>query len=219
MHITVLLAEDHAVVREGFRMLLNSESDIEVVGEASTGREAAAMTGQLRPAVVLMDIAMPQLNGIEAARHILRDFPQTKVLFLSAHRSDAYIEEAIAMGAAGFLTKQASPQMLLSAIRQIKTGSPFLSPCAAGEPDDPQSAPSGKSEHAKLTPREAEVLQLIAEGAANKQIAAELGISIKTVEKHRDHLMHKLDIHETAGLTRYAIHAGVIECSAPMDTA
>jgi DNA-binding NarL/FixJ family response regulator len=217
--ITVLLAEDHAVVRAGVRMLLDSESDIEVVGEATTGREAAALTGLLRPAVILMDIAMPQLNGLEAARHILKDFPQANILFLSAHINEAYIEEALSMGAAGYLSKQAPPQVLVNAIRQIHRGSRFFSTDAAGKPDDPHAAPCGDARHTKLTPREAEVLQLIAEGAANKQIAADLGISIKTVEKHRDHLMRKLDIHETAGLTRYAIDAGIIECSVPMDSA
>ena len=214
--ITVLLAEDHMVVREGFRKLLAAEDDIEVVGEAQTGRQAVALTQKLRPAVVVMDIAMPLLNGLEATRQIRKAIPGTKVLILSAHNDDAYIEQAIAFGAAGYLVKQTSSHDLSRAIREVQNGNTFFSPSIAGRLHN-QKSPNGggplKKKIARLSSREIEVLQLIAEGKANKQTAAELGISIKTVEKHRQNLMAKLNIHEISGLTRYAIAAGIIESS------
>ncbi|MBC8205583.1 MAG: response regulator transcription factor [Kiritimatiellales bacterium] len=217
--ITVLLADDHAVVRKGLRRLLDSECDIKVIGEASTGRQAVAMSRELAPSVILMDIAMPNLNGMEAARQILKKSPETRILFLSAHGCDVYIEKAICMGAAGFLSKQESAQKLFSAIREINNGHTAFSPVIDNEQHPAHDAQQLEHYYLQLTPREAEVLQLVAEGEANKQIAAELDISIKTVEKHRDHLMHKLDIHDTAGLTRYAIETGVIESRAPLDMA
>ena len=216
MRITVLLAEDHTVVREGLRGLLESECDIEVVGEASTGRQAVAMTAELRPAVVVMDIAMPLLNGVEATRQILQADPDVKVLILSAHSEDAYVEAVMALGAAGYLIKQTSAHCLSEAIREVRKGNTFFSPAIARRYKKRHQASldrkgRSRTKVTRLTAREMEVLQLVAEGGANKQIAAELGISIKTVEKHRDHLMQKLDIHDTASLTRYAIAAGIIE--------
>jgi len=214
--ITVLLAEDHMVVREGFRKLLAAEADLEVVGEAQTGRQAVALARKLRPAVVVMDIAMPLLNGLEATRQIRKAIPGTKVLILSAHNDDAYVEQAIAFGAVGFLVKQTSSHDLSRAIREVQNGNTFFSPSIAGRLHN-QKSPNGggplKKKLAHLSSRELEVLQLIAEGKANKQTAAELGISIKTVEKHRQNLMSKLNIHEISGLTRYAIAAGIIESS------
>jgi DNA-binding NarL/FixJ family response regulator len=219
--ITVLLAEDHMVVREGLRRLLEAESDIEVVGEAATGRQAVDMTRKLRPAVVVMDIAMPLLNGLEATRQIRQAVPDAKVLVLSAHSDDAYVERVTALGAVGYLIKQTSAHFLSEAIREVQKGNTFFSPSIAKrlrhrnqKSLDRKGLPKAKV--AGLSSREAEVLQLIAEGEANKQIAAELGISIKTVEKHRDHLMRKLDIHDAASLTRYAIAAGIIECDVPL---
>lgn len=216
--ITVLLADDHQIVREGLRKILETETDIEVVGEASTGRQAVALAKKLNPAVVVMDIAMPLLNGIEATRQIIDAVPETKVLILSAHSDDAYIEKAMAMGASGFLIKQTSSGMLSGAIRELETEKTVFSPSIAKKlRHQQQTVPDRKgtlqTANTHLTPREMEVLQLIAEGEANKQIAAELNISIKTVEKHRDHLMQKLNIHDTAGLTRYAIETGIIESS------
>ena len=214
--ITVLLAEDHMIVREGFRKLLESDNDIEVVGEAQTGRQAVAMTRKLRPAVVVMDIAMPLLNGLEATRQIHKAFPGTKVVILSAHSDDAYVEQAIAIGAVGFLLKQTSSHDLSNAIREAQKGNTFFSPSISKRLHD-QKMPAGngalRKKMARLSSRELEVLQLIAEGKANKETAAELGISIKTVEKHRQNLMAKLNIHEISGLTRYAIGAGIIESS------
>jgi DNA-binding NarL/FixJ family response regulator len=216
--ITVLLADDHQLVREGFRSLLKHEPDIEVVGEAATGREAVQLTRKLRPAVVVMDIAMPLLNGLEATRQIRKDFPDTKVLILSAHSDDAYVEQVTSLGAAGFLLKQDSSHILATAIREVLKGKAFYCPSISKRLQDrsqksaAQRRPSQKSGN-RLSSREREVLQLIAEGKANKQIAAELGVSFKTVDKHRQHLMAKLNIHDTAGLTRYAISSGIIESS------
>jgi DNA-binding NarL/FixJ family response regulator len=214
--ITVLLAEDHMIVREGFRSLLKAESDIEVVGEAQTGRQAVAMAKQLRPAVVVMDIAMPLLNGLEATRQIRKAVPGTKVLMLSAHSDDAYVEQAIAFGAVGFLLKQTSSHDLSRAIREAQNGNKFFSPSIAKRLHDQKSPAQEqplRKRVARLSSRELEVLQLIAEGQPNKQVADELGISIKTVEKHRQSMMQKLNIHDVAGLTRYAIGAGIIESS------
>ena len=216
--ITILLAEDHEIVREGFRNLLGQEADFTVVGEAKNGREAVALVKKLKPAVVLMDIAMPLLNGLEATRQIVKAVPATKVLMLSAHSDDAYIQDATAAGARGFLLKQSTAHMLAEAVREVHNGNTFFSPSVAKrlakrDQKTPDRKGVTKARKTNLTSREMEVLQLIAEGQANKETASELGITIKTVEKHREHLMEKLDIHDTAGLTRYAIGAGIIESS------
>lgn len=216
--ITVLLAEDHTIVREGLRTLLEAEGDIEVVGEAETGRQAVQLSQKLRPAVVVMDIAMPQLNGLEATRQILKVVPSTKVLILSAHSDDAYVEQVIALGAAGYLIKQTSAQVLAKAVREAEKGNTFFSSAIAKRlrnhfEKSRKQAASLEMKGVRLSSREMEVLQLIAEGRANKQVAAELAISVKTVEKHRQRLMEKLNIHDTAGLTRYAISTGIIESS------
>lgn len=216
--ITVLLAEDHTVVREGLRTLLEAEGNIAVVGEAATGRQAVELAKKLRPAVIVMDIAMPLLNGLEATRQILKAVPGAKVLMLSAHSDDAYVEQVMALGAAGYLLKQTSARVLAEAVRAVQKGNTFFSASIARRWHDQheKSLKGGdlrKKEGARLSSREVEVLQLVAEGLANKQVAAELGISVKTVEKHRQSLMAKLSIHDTAGLTRYAISAGIIESS------
>ena len=216
--ITVLMAEDHLIVREGFRGLLKGERDIEIIGEAETGRQAVQLTKKLRPAVVVMDIAMPQLNGLEAARQIMSALPATRIIMLSAHSDDAYVEQATAAGAVGYLIKQTSSQDLCKAIREVHAGRTFFSPSIGKhlKQQYEKSTPSAglsKKRSANLSSREVEVLQLIAEGKPNKETASELGISIKTVEKHRQHLMEKLNIHDTAGLTRFAIATGVIESS------
>lgn len=215
--ITVLLAEDHAIVRQGLCALLHADGRFHIVGEARTGREAVELTRTLRPDIILMDIAMPVLNGLEATRQILAADPAAKIVILSAHSDDAYIERMTTAGVAGFLEKQTSAEILARAMCEVAAGHRFFSPSitrriqARQQPVDRHGMlrPGGN----RLTAREGEVLQLVAEGAANKQIATRLGISIKTVEKHREHLMRKLNIHDTAGLTRYAIAAGVIESS------
>jgi DNA-binding NarL/FixJ family response regulator len=216
--ITVLLAEDHMIVREGLRKMLEYEEDLEVIGEAQDGRQAVSLAGKLCPDVILMDIAMPQLNGLEATRQILKAIPAAKVLMLSAHSDDAYIENATEAGALGFLLKQTSAHEVCQAIREVQKGKTFFSASISRrrgrlQPQSLNRAGASNKKAVHLTSREMEVLQLIAEGKANKETAAELGIGIKTVEKHREHLMEKLDIHDTAGLTRYAIGAGIIESS------
>jgi DNA-binding NarL/FixJ family response regulator len=216
--ITILLAEDHMMVREGFRKMLDLEDDFEVVGEAQDGRRAVALAKKLRPAVVLMDIAMPLLNGLEATRQILKTLPATKVIMLSAHSDDSYVNHASESGAVGFLLKQTSTHDVCQAIREVQKGKTFFSPSISKRrdrlnPPSPDRTGMLKKKISELTSREMEVLQLIAEGKANKETASELGIGIKTVEKHREHLMEKLGIHDTAGLTRYAIGAGIIESS------
>jgi DNA-binding NarL/FixJ family response regulator len=216
--ITVLLADDHIIVREGLKKLLETESDIEVVGEASTGRKAVELAQKLRPDVLVMDIAMPQMNGVEATRQILKAAPDTKILILSAHSDDAYVESVTTLGAAGYLIKQTSAHFLSEAIREVHKGHTYFSPTVAKrfhkrQQDSLDRKGQPNTNAVRLSSRELEVLQLIAEGDANKQIAESLSISIKTVEKHREHLMRKLDIHDTAGLTRYAIETGIIESS------
>lgn len=216
--IAVLIVEDHMFVRQGLKTLLEGEGDIKVVGEAENGRLAVDMTHRLRPDVILMDIGMPQLNGLEATRQILKAYPRTLIILLSAYQDDAYIEKAAALGAAGYLTKESSLDAIAKVIREVYRGRKFLSPEAARSLIHPtHRAPVReeliKKKIAHLTSREIEVLQLVAEGLANKQVAAALSISIKTVGNHRQHLMEKLGIHDTAGLTRYAIASGIIESS------
>jgi two-component system, NarL family, nitrate/nitrite response regulator NarL len=216
--ITILLAEDHMIVREGFRKMLELENDLQVVGEAQDGRQAVALARKLKPDVVLMDIAMPLLNGLEATRQVLKTNAAIKVLMLSAHSDDAYVKNATDSGAVGFLLKQTSAHEVCRAIREVHQGKTFFTPSISRHFDrlnaqSPERTGNSQKKVATLTSREMEVLQLIAEGKANKESAAELGIGIKTVEKHREHLMEKLDIHDTAGLTRYAIGAGIIESS------
>ena len=217
-HIAVLLAEDHAIVRQGLRTLLETEKDIKVVGEAKNGRLAVEMAKELRPAIIVMDVAMPLLNGLEATRQILKILPTTKIILLSAHGEDEYIEQALELGVSGYLIKQSSSDVLQKAIREVLKGKQFFSPSIERRFKEQKQKLSdqGGSEIKKrvdLSSREVEVLQLIAESKANKEIADELSISIKTVEKHRQHLMEKLNIHNTAGLTRYAISKGIVESS------
>jgi DNA-binding NarL/FixJ family response regulator len=217
--ITILLAEDHVIVREGLKALLKSESDIEIIGEAGDGRTTVQLATELRPDVIVMDIAMPLMNGIEATRQILHQQPDAKILILSAHSDDAYVEQVIALGAKGYLIKQTASHVLAESIRRVHHDETCLSPVIAKRLHHHETKAKADGElHAKknasqLSSREAEVLQLIAEGKANKETAAVLHISIKTVEKHRQSLMDKLDIHDTAGLTRYAIATGIIESS------
>jgi DNA-binding NarL/FixJ family response regulator len=217
--IGVLLVDDHTVVRQGLRALLKAEEDMEVVGEAENGRQAVMMARKTPPDVVVMDVAMPLLNGLEATRQILKTVPGTKVLVLTSYGDDECVEQLMQAGAAGYLIKQTAANDLLKAIREVQRGNAFFSPAIAKRLRDQCreaftcGQPAKKS--TELTSREAEVLQLIAEGFSNKQIAAELTISIKTVEKHRQQVMNKLNIHDVAGLTRYAISKGLVERSLP----
>ena len=214
--ITVLLADDHTLVRQGFRALLEAEPDLAIVGEAETGRQAVQLAKKLRPDVVLMDIAMPLLNGLEATRQIIKEVPSSKVLVLSSYSDDEYVHQLIEAGAAGYLLKEAVVTDLVKAIRELRKGRTFFSPAISKRLMDHYRETLVKGMPVRkrtdlLSSREAEVLQLIAEGRANKQIAAELNLSIKTVERHRQRLMNRLGIHDIAGLTRYAISKGVIE--------
>ena len=214
--ISVLLADDHVVVRQGLRALLAAEEDIDIVAEADNGRQAVQLVKKFLPDVAVIDIAMPVLNGLEATRQITRTVPATKVLILSSYSDDEYISQLTEAGAAGYLVKQTAANDLLKAIREAHKGNAFFSPAIAKRLRDQcrESFAGGQPVKRRtdyLTTREAEVLQLIAEGRANKQIAAELCISIKTVEKHRQQVMNKLGIHDVAGLTRHAIAKGIIE--------
>jgi DNA-binding NarL/FixJ family response regulator len=218
--IAVLLVDDHAVVRQGLRALIEAEGDMVVVGEAENGRQAVAQTKKLLPDVVVMDVAMPGMNGLEATRQIVRNVPSAKVLVLTSYGDEDYVAQLLEAGAIGYLVKQTAAADLLRAIREVRGGNKFFSPAIAKRlRQQDREAFLGRqsvSRIARLTSREAEVLQLVAEGLANKQIAAELSISIKTVEKHRQQAMNKLNIHDVAGLTRYAIAKGWVERSVPV---
>jgi len=216
--ITILLAEDHKIVRQGFRKILELEDDFEVVGEAEDGRQAVDMVKKLRPAVVLMDIAMPQLNGLEATRQILKAVPSTRILILTGHNDEMYVKSATESGAVGFLLKQAAARVLSDGIREVNKGQTFFGPFISKllpkrERKSLDRTGRSKPRKDRLTSREMEVFQLIAEGKANKQIAAALSIGMKTVETHRERLIVKLNIHNIAGLTRHAISEGIIESS------
>jgi DNA-binding NarL/FixJ family response regulator len=215
-NITVLLVDDHSIVRQGLRALLLAEGDMTIAGEAQTGREAVQLATQLRPEIIVMDLAMPLLNGWEATRQILKAVPNARIIVLSSYDDDDHVQQAIGAGCAAYLIKQTAASDLIKAIREVKKGNAFFSPaiakrlrektCETINPEQP-----AKPLDPELTPREAEVLQLIAEGFANKQIAGELGLSVKTVEKHRQQVMNKLNIHDTASLVRHAVAKGIIE--------
>lgn len=209
--VRVLLADDHGLVRTGVRTLLAQSSDFIVVGEAVDGHEALRCARTLEPDVVLMDIAMPGLNGIDAATHITRLVPAPKVIMLSMHASEPFVREALQAGASGYILKSAPIEELESAIRRVVRGERVLS---AALPPQVASALLARKPAVKLTVRQREVLQLIAEGLSSRDIAVRLHLSLKTVESHRTNIAQRLDIHEVAGLTRYAIQAGLIDVSA-----
>jgi DNA-binding NarL/FixJ family response regulator len=207
-----LLADDHTLVRAGLRKLLESIEDIEVVGEASDGLTLLSLAGQLQPDLVLMDISMPELNGLEAAARLAKDWPAIRVVILSMHQNEEYVRQALRHGAAGYLLKDAAPMELDLAIRAIRRGETFLSPSVAHGvvSDYAQRLRSDETPGDQLTPRQREVLKLIAEGRSTKEIARILDLSIKTVDTHRSQLMRQLDIHEVAGLVRHAMRTGLI---------
>lgn len=211
--ISVLLAEDHAIVRKGLRSLLAAEVGIEVVGEAEDGREAIEKASKLRPDVVVMDITMPGLNGLEATRQIKHRLPEVQVVVLTMHTAEEYIFQILRAGASGYVVKRAAPSELISAVRAAYRGESFLSPSVSRtvieEYVRKAEALAKEDSYEELTPREREVLQLIAEGHSNRGIAELLCLSVKTVQSHRANLMRKLDIYTTAELTQYAIRKGV----------
>ena len=211
--IRVLLADDHMIVRRSLRSLLEAEGTIEVIGEAQDGREAVEKVGQLLPDVVLMDIAMSGLNGLEATRRIKKLFPQVGVLILTMYTTEEYILQSLQAGASGYVVKQAAPTELVLAIQAVSRGDIFLSPSISrGIIEEYTRRAEGMTEdgYDRLTNREREVLQLVAEGHSSREIGELLHISEKTVMTHRAHLMDKMDIRSTAELTRYAIRKGVI---------
>jgi len=212
--IKILIADDHKILRQGIRSLLASEEDFEVVAESSDGQETVKETLKHKPDVVLMDIAMPNLNGFEATRQIRKKFPEVKVLVLSMYRDDEYVLQALQAGVSGYVLKDVAVEELITAIRAVHNNQYFLSPSISRTVID---ASLGKIERADkepfdlLTPREREVVQLIAEGYTNKQIAVKLFISVKTVDAHRSHIMDKLDIHDVATLVKYAVRRGLTD--------
>jgi DNA-binding NarL/FixJ family response regulator len=220
--ISILLVDDHTMVRQGLRALIEAEGDMEVIGEAGNGRQAVTLAKRNPPDLIVMDVAMPMLNGVQAARQIRATVPSSKILALSSYSDDECVQQMVHAGVSGYLIKQTAANDLLRAIREVQRGGNFFSPAIAKQlrqqNRDQTRDNLSPRKSGELTPREAEVLQLIAEGFSNKQIAAELCISIKTVEKHRQQVMNKLNIHEIAGLTRYAIAKGLVERSAPAES-
>lgn len=209
--IRVLLAEDHALVRSGIRALLEGLPGIQVVAEAGDGREALRLVAAHHPDVVLLDITLPGLNGLEVAARIARTHPRTRVLILSMHSDAEYVTQALRAGAAGYLIKDDSGPELEVALRAVARGDRYLSPAVAKPVIEGYVRhPGERGPLERLTPRQREILQLIAEGHSTKQVAQKLGLSPKTVETHRAQLMKRLGLHNLAGLVRYAIHAGVV---------
>jgi two-component system response regulator NreC len=212
--IRVVLADDHRMMREGIRALLERQKDIEVVGEAADGREAVRLATQLSPDMVVMDVSMPLLNGIEATRQIRRDCPGVSVLILTVHESEEYVAQLLAAGADGYIIKRAAGDELISAIRAVNQGEAFLYPSVARVviEDYVRRLKDGEGLGVQdvLTGREREVLQLIAEGYTNREIADLLHVSIKTVQNHRSKIMNKLDLHDRGELIKYAIQQGII---------
>jgi DNA-binding NarL/FixJ family response regulator len=212
MSIRVLLADDHQLMREGLRAVLDEQEDMEVVADVENGREAARLAKQLQPDVVVMDISMPDLNGIEAARRVASDAPEAKVIALSMHSDRQFVSEMLKAGAAGYVLKDCATDELLQAVRTVVGGHTYLSPRVARVVVEGyvRKAPHGEAPAAPaLTDREREVLQLLAEGKTTKQIALALHVSAKTIETHRRNMMEKLDIHSVAELTKYALREGL----------
>ena len=213
MKIHVLLADDHTIVREGLRSLLERETDIEVVADVEDGRAAVRAVSETRPDVVIMDVSMPDMNGIEATRQITSAAPKTKVICLSMHRERKFVGAMLRAGASGYVLKNDVARELTEAIRRVMSGGTYLSPAIAGDVvrHYVRGRPPEKGAFADLSEREREVLQLIAEGLSTKEVAAKLYVSEKTVAAHREHIMAKLNLHTVVDLTRYALREGLSE--------
>ena len=212
MSIRILLADDHAIVRDGIRSLLEKQADFVVVGEVEDGRAAVLQAEKLQPDVVIMDIAMPDLNGIEATRQLLAGGARLKVIALSMHADKRFVGEMLRAGASGYLQKNCACKNLIHAIRTVMAGEVYLSPTITGIVVEgfKQKSPANPLEiSSPLSPKEREVLQLLAEGASTKEIAGHLTVSAKTVDTHRQHIMEKLGLHSIAELTKYAIREGM----------
>jgi len=208
--IRIILADDHALVRQGFRMILAAQPDMEIVGEAGNGREAVELAEKLKPDLVVMDVTMPELNGIEATRRLATSTPRTRVLALSMHKDSVYVREILRAGARGYLLKDSVDADLLAAVRAVANGDGYLSPGVS------DAVLTDYRRHVTdpidlLTTREREVLQMIAEGKTNKEIAASLNLSVYTVEAHRGRVMEKLNLHSTGELVRFALRNGLID--------
>jgi DNA-binding NarL/FixJ family response regulator len=226
--IHVLLADDHELLRHGLKLLLGLQPDMQIVGEARSGREAVEMTLDLKPDVVVMDISMPDMDGLEACQHIRSQHPPTQVLMLTMHESEEYFFQALRMGAAGYLVKKAAPNDLHAAIRTVAQGGAFLypglakalvrayitrsssTPSTVPQPQHPSKTPDLPDELRVLTPREMEVLKLVAEGRTSQEIADQLVVSVKTVQAHRASIMEKLHLNDITHLVRFAIRHGLI---------
>ena len=208
--IRILLADDHALVRQGFRMILSAQPDMEIIGEAGNGREAVELAEKLQPDVIVMDVTMPELNGIEATRRIAISVPRARVLALSMHKDSVYVREILRSGARGYLLKDSDDSDLISAVRSVAKGEGYLSPSVS------DAVLTDYRRHVTdpidlLTTREREVLQMIAEGKTNKEIATTLHLSVYTVEAHRGRVMEKLNLHSTGELVRFALRSGLID--------
>jgi two-component system response regulator NreC len=208
--IRILLADDHALVRQGFRMILEAQPDMEIVGQAGNGREAVELAEKLHPDVVVMDVAMPELNGTEATRRLAASTPRTRVLALSMHKDSVYVREILRAGARGYLLKDSGDTDLVAAVRAVAKGEGYISPAVS------DAVLSDYRKHVSdpvdlLTGREREVLQSIAEGKTNKEIASALNLSVYTVEAHRGRIMEKLNLHSTGELVRFALRNGLID--------
>jgi len=212
--ITILLADDHQLVRAGIRSLLNHFADIEVVAEADNGLQVLDLLKTCKPAIILMDIAMPEMNGLEATTTVIRDYPDTKVILLSMYANEEYVRQALQSGASGYILKDAAPVELELAIKSVLNGATYLSPVISHQVVCDYVRNTGSSSHnlqGKLTPRQLEVLKLIAEGCSTKDIAASLRISPKTVESHRAQLMDRLETYDVVGLVKLAIKNNLIK--------
>jgi two-component system response regulator NreC len=211
----LLLVDDHAVVRSGLKMLLSAERDVEIVGEAGTAADAIELAGSVAPDVILMDIGLPDLSGIDATREIKKRFPRIAVVALTIHEDEEYFFKMLDAGASGYVPKRAAPEELLTAIRAAATGEVYLYPSLAKllvtDYLTQEHAPAEKANLDGLTDREREVLTYLAEGTSNEEIAASLVISPKTVERHRENIMKKLNLHSRSELVRYAIRRGIIK--------
>jgi DNA-binding NarL/FixJ family response regulator len=208
--IRILLADDHAVVRQGFKMILSAQPDMEVVGEAANGREAVELAEQVKPDIVLTDVAMPELNGIEATRRLLASLPHSRVIALSMHKDSVYVREVLRAGARGYLLKDSGAEDLVSAIRAVAKGESWLSPAVSNAVlDDYRRHVTDPID--LLTSREREVLQMLAEGKTNKEIAVILNLSVYTVDAHRGRIMEKLNLHSINELVRFAVRKGLID--------